>query len=34
MERAEHLAKITFLARILGQPKHLNIKQLQGLLDL
>ena len=34
MERVEHLAKISFLALILGRPKHLNKIQLQGLLDL
>ena len=34
MERVEHLAKISFLAKILGRPAFLNKKKLQGLLDL
>jgi len=34
LERVEHLAKISFLARILARPKYLNKKQIQGLLDL
>jgi len=34
MERVEHLAKISFLARSLKRPQYLNKKQLQGLLDL
>jgi L-fuculose-phosphate aldolase len=34
MERVEHLAKISLLARLLKRPQYLNKKQLQGLLDL
>jgi len=34
MERVEHLAKISFLAKILGKPAYLNKKQSQKLLDL
>ncbi len=34
MERVEHLAKISFLAREIKRPQYLNKKQLQGLLDL
>lgn len=34
MERVEHLAKISFLARAVKRPQYLNKKQLQSLLDL
>lgn len=34
IERVEHLAKISFLAGILGRAKYLNKKQLDCLLDL
>ncbi|MDP2808081.1 MAG: class II aldolase/adducin family protein [bacterium] len=34
MERVEHLAKISFLARALARPKYLNKKQVKKVLDL
>jgi len=34
LERVEHLAKVSFLARAIKRPQYLNKKQLQGLLDL
>jgi L-fuculose-phosphate aldolase len=34
MERVEHLAKISLLARLLKRPNHLNKNQVRALLDM